>query len=316
MEDAIAAFASYLSLERMRQTSTVARYVRVLRDFGRFLKDEARGAEIALEEVDKNTLSRFMRRGMEDADEPSRSVWNARLAALRAFYGYLFRQEKISVNPAHRLDRFKVHAKEPVPLSLDEYLALVSAMSSARRASRNRNIAIIEVMFHCALRVAEVVSLDLSQVDLENYVFLDVRTKGNKRLSAVFNDVVAEAIERHLKERGTELEETALFLSDRGARLSVRTVQELVKSYAKKAGISRTVTPHLLRHSSATQLVELGTPIRVVQEICGHSSVTTTERYVHVNGGARRRAIDALGVEVQRRFRRAQKEVGQRPNAS
>ncbi len=88
--------------------------------------------------------------------------------------------------------------------------------------------------------------------------------------------------------------------------LGVRAVQELVKRYAKLAGISRRVSPHVLRHSSATQLADMGTPIRVVQEICGHASVTTTQRYVHVNDGQRKQAVDALGEAWKRRERAVQ----------
>lgn len=301
MPETLAAYASYLAEVRMRRPTTIKRYIDVLEDFVAFLVAERKTDQIALDAVDKKQLTAFLRRSARGEKESSRAVWNARLSALRSFYDYLFKQELILVNPAHRLDRFKIHAKEPIPLSLDEYLALVEAMRTSGEIYRARNVAIVEVMFHCALRVAEVVSLDIMQVDFENRVFLNVRTKGNKRLSVVFNDVVSVAVEAYLKDRKQTNGEAAVFLSDRGTRLSIRAVQELIKSYAKRARILRTVTPHLLRHSSATQLVELGTSMRVVQEICGHASVTTTERYVHVNGGARRWAIDELGAAVEKR---------------
>jgi site-specific recombinase XerD len=189
--------------------------------------------------------------------------------------------------------------KEPVPLSFDEMIRLVEAVEdNCASVYKHRNVAILQILFHCALRVTEVVSLDLSQLDFDNYLFLNVRRKGGKELAAAFNDVVAESIEKYLAVRdefAPEGGDQALFLSDRKRRLSVRAVQEMVRRYAELAGISRRVSPHLLRHSSATQLVEVGTPLRVVQEICGHASVSTTQRYVHVNNGQRRRAVDALG---------------------
>lgn len=140
----------------------------------------------------------------------------------------------------------------------------------------------------------------------DHYLLLDVRAKGGKLLAVAFNDVVAEALEQYLAERPRlhpATDEPALFVSDRGNRLSIRTVQELVKRFGKLATIRTPVTPHVLRHSSATRLAELGTPLRVVQEICGHASVTTTERYVHVNGNERRRAIDALAVRWREQTR-------------
>lgn len=219
------------------------------------------------------------------------------------------------MNPAMTLERQRVIPKEPVPLSFDEMLRLVEAVEGhCSTVYKHRNVAILQVLFHCALRVAEVVSLDLSQLDFDNYVFLDVRRKGGKLLAAAFNDVVAEALQRYLRvrrEHSPEGDDPALFLSDRKKRLGVRAVQAMVKKYADLAGISRTVSPHLLRHSSATQLMEVGTPLRVVQEICGHASVETTQRYVHVNNGQRKQAVDALGREwrVQSRRRRKQKDV-------
>ena len=216
------------------------------------------------------------------------------------------------MNPALKIERQRVFPKEPVPLSFDEMLRLVEAVEGhCSSVYKHRNVAILQVLFHCALRVAEVVSLDLLQLDFDNYVFLDVRRKGGKILAAAFNDVVAEALENYLKVRGEHLpeeDEPALFLSDRKKRLSTRAVQAMVKKYADLAGISRTVSPHLLRHSSATQLMEVGTPLRVVQEICGHSSVETTQRYVHVNNGQRKRAVNALGQEWREQSQRRRKE--------
>jgi integrase/recombinase XerC len=314
MSRLIAAFSGYMREERMRGEWTIKRYVAVLEEFAAFMVSEPGYEVVDLDRVEKLHLVQFLRRGCDG--EPSRAVWNIRLAALRSFYDYLFKTELVAANPALKIDRLKTNPKEPVPLSLDEYLALVDAMAASSKRYRARNVAIVQVLFHCALRVAELVSLDIDQVDLENYVFANVRTKGKKWLSAPLNDLVAEAIERYLKERAARsgpAEEGPLFLSNRGKRLGVRAVQDLVTKYARKAGIARTVTPHLLRHSGATELADLGTPLRVVQEICGHASVTTTERYVHVRAGARRRAIEALGTEVARR--RVQRRRGRTAQA-
>ena len=304
MSRLITAFESYLRQERMRGASTIKRYVGVVEEFAEFMRSEPGYEVLGLDQVEKLHLVQFLRRGADADGEPSRSLWNIRLAALRAFYDHLFKSEQVAVNAALKIDRLKTNPKEPVPLSLDEFLSLLDAVGASSKRYRARNTAIVQVLFHCALRVSELVSLNLEQVDFENYVFQNVRTKGKKWLSLPFNDLVADALERCLKERAARTglgERQALFLSDRGTRLSVRAVQDLVTKYARKAGIQRTVTPHLLRHSSATELADLGTPLRIVQVICGHASVTTTERYVHVRSGAHRRAIEALGTEVARR---------------
>lgn len=314
MEEEIQEFSEYLRQERMRSPRTVARYKEVLRDFARFLAGLPDAQAASTDAVGKDTLSVFLRR-TGDQQEPSRTSWNSRLAALRAFYGFRVKKGRLAMNPAMAIERLKVHSREPVPLSLDEMLRLVDAIEwNSADAYRARNLALVQVLYHCALRIAEVVSLNVDQVDLENRLFLDVRRKGDKHLAAAFNDVVAEALAKYLGERSKLLppgqDETALFLSDRRRRLSIRTVQEMVGRYSELAEISRSVSPHLLRHSSATQLVDLGTPLRVVQEICGHASVTTTERYVHVNNGQRRLAVDKLGVEWRRRQQERRKARG------
>ena len=240
------AFAGYLREERMRGTSTIKRYRNILEEFEAFLVSKSNGTALTLERVEKAHLTEFLRRdGTAQNAKPSKAVWNLQLAALRAFYGYLFREEIVGVNPTLKIERIKTQAKEPVPLSLDEYLALVDAMDSSPRPYRTRNKAIVHVFYHSALRVAEVFSLDLTQVDFQNYKFLNVRTKGEKWLSADINDLVVDAVERYLPDRNRlahSERERALFVSKRGSRLSIRSIQELISKYGESAGISRPVT--------------------------------------------------------------------------
>lgn len=307
MPQLVADFAAYLRQERMRGTGTIKRYTGIVEEFALFLDNLTKdNIGLGLETVDKHHLIQFLRRN--DEAEPSRALWNIRLAALRAFYDYLYKVGIVMTNPAMRIDRLKTNPRQPVPLSLDELLAVIDAIEQEAGLYRSRNTAIIQVFFHCALRVAELVSLNMDQVDFQNYLFTNIRTKGGKWISLPFNDLVAACLEQYLRQRKPVEGQTALFLSNRGQRLSIRAVEELVKTYAMKAGISRPVGPHLLRHSGATELADLGTPLHVVQEICGHASVTTTQHYVHAKGNARRKAIDALGKEVSKRAKQRRKE--------
>lgn len=291
------AFEAFLRVERRRGALTIRRYSAIIEEFLGSLGDAPVSA------MTKHECIAFMRSGSGEAG-PSRSVWNLRLAALRSFVCFLMDKEVLMHDPTLGIERHKIASREPIPLSLDEFLAMLEA-AERTGSHRARNVAIVQALFHTALRVSEIVSLDVDHVDWDAYVFRDVRTKGEKWLSAPFNDMVAEAIDRYLVERARcrAVSPVALFLSKRGERLSVRAVQELIRRLGKAAGIARPVTPHLLRHSNATELVELGTPIKVVQEICGHASQATTERYVHARAGAHRAAIDALGVAVARRIR-------------
>lgn len=301
MAKLIEVFASYLREERMRGETTIKRYRKVLDDFELFLQSTSKEPILTLAGVEKVRLTEFLRQNNTETTKPSKAVWNLRLAALRAFYGYLFREEVIAANPALKIERIKMRPKEPVPLSLDEYLALVDAMDLSPKPYRTRNKAIVHVFYHSALRVAEVSSLDLAQVDFENYKLLNVRTKGDKWLTADINDLVVDTLERYLPDREKLLGSTksaSLFISNRGTRLSIRSFQELIRTYGTHAGISRPVTPHLLRHSNATELASLGVELDTIRDICNHASVITTERYIHARAGARRRAIRALGERV------------------
>jgi site-specific recombinase XerD len=315
-------FETYLRQERMRGAETVKRYVSTLREFCSFLRrahtDAASGetarrdvsahesgnlvrcahTDAAFSAITHREIASFLRERATTLGRPSPTSWNMALSALRALYAYLNHAEVLSMNPTLKIERQKVTSREPVPLSLDEFLALVEAAEASGERYRRRNVAIVQVLFHTALRVRELVSLDIDRVDWAARIFRDTRTKGSKWLSPPFNDMVSQALEAYVAERRT-VSEGAVFVSNRGKRISVRSVQKIVKALGVSAGISRTVTPHLLRHSSAGELADLGTPIRVVQEVLGHASVITTQRYTAVKNGARRQAIDALGARVE-----------------
>ena len=179
MLDLVKAFDSYLRDERMLSQATIERYVGVMEEFALFLQTEFGDQPFALEAMDKAHLIGFLR-----GQGQSRATWNTRLAALRSFYGYLFKEEIITVNPANMIDRVKTSPREPVPLTFDEMLKLVNALKASSSAYRTRNVAIVQILFHCALRVAELVSLNLDQVDVNGHLFLNVRRKGDKWLSS------------------------------------------------------------------------------------------------------------------------------------
>ena len=312
MHPFVSAWAVYLDIENGRMPTTVKRYIRVLEDFIAFLTASPETSELPLEEVGKRHLRHFLRDYAQRGGHTSRSTWNLGLAALRSFYGFLFEEEVIDLNPAMRVRRRKFkRGREPLPLSLDEFLTLTEdAMERGREWIRARNIAIAAVFFHGGLRATELVSLNQEQVDFANGLLRNFRIKGDSWLSADLNEEVAVALNRYLRERhrfGAPADERALFLSERGQRMSVRAVQEMVKVYAKRAGINRPVGPHLLRHSFATVLADDGVPVPVIQAKLGHKQITTTYHYLHVRDPAKRKASARLGqIVTDRRHERHQ----------
>jgi integrase/recombinase XerD len=290
------AFRAFLRVDRHRGALTVERYCGIVDAF-------LRGLASPISALSAHDCAAFLRSPTPFHPEPSPSVWNLRLAALRSFVSHLLSRGSLSEDPTAGLRRHRVSSREPVPLSLDELLSVVDA--AGRTEAARRNVAVVQTLFHTALRVRELVSLDVGQVEWAARVFRDVRVKGGAWLCAPFNNLVASSLDRYLRTRRKADREASspLFLSRGGGRLSVRAVQQLVKGLGRAAGILRPVTPHLFRHSNATELSCLGTPISVVQAICGHASPSTTETYIHARSGAERQAIDALGEAVLRRMR-------------
>ncbi len=291
MQAHLADFRAYLEGVKMRRPRTIESYCAAAADFAEFLPvDMMPGA------VDRATALRYLTSAARmHSGVSSRATFNGQLAAIRSLFDFLIKTEVITMNPTSGIDRLKIAPRAPLPLSLDEMLSLTSAMEASERGQGPRNTAMALVFIHCGLRVAEVVGLKRSQVDIDARFLINVRTKGGKNLSVPLNDVVTEALEAYITERDLlPAEADALFLSNRLEPLSIRAVQNLVRNAAKRAGIVRKVSPHLLRHSSVTELVELGVSIRTVQEIVGHASVTTTERYAHLSGRDRRVALDTL----------------------
>lgn len=294
MDNLINIFEDYLSREKLLSQTSVFKYIQTLSKFMKEYSQELPTPELVLS---------FLKSENEQL-QPSRSRWNNRLAAMRAYGAFLVGRGLLENNPTKDISRVRIESREPDPLNFDEMIRLLNSFQNLPNFHKTRNELIILILFHCALRVSELVSLNINQVDMEGRLFSAIRRKRGKTISSHFNDMVAEALENYFKERKQlldPLQHEALILSQRRTRMSVRAIQAMVFKYAKQARIMRPVTPHLLRHSSATQHMTLGTPISVIQGICGHTSTATTERYIHVPAYQRKEAIDRLGEEWKRR---------------
>ncbi len=304
MSERVPTFVSYLRVERRRGALTVARYRAIIEAFLERLARVPATATLHANQVTYHHCRAFLRSpGTTSTEEPSASVWNQRRAALRSFFRYLMREEDIVKDPTAEIEHQTPDPKEPEPITLEQFGALVDAAKASAATYRARNAAIVTTLYFTALRVQELVSLNLNQIDWTDYYFRNVRRKGKKRLHLKFTDVVAAGLEELLATRGTVSADSPLFLSKRGTRLSVRGVEMLVKALAKKAGIQQDVTPHLLRHSIVSELRRQGHRIEVAQRLCGHASSRTTERYSHVRDEEVREAVDAVAADFSKRVR-------------
>lgn len=297
----------FLRIDRRRGARTIAAYREALELFAMHLAGEPAGRRAA--DITRHDCLSYLRSPSRQHREQdvSPSIWNTRLSALRAFYSYLLWEEIVDKDPTAVIKYQAVKSLKKAPLEFDEYLDVAEASKGSARELRTRDAAIVHVLYHCALRVSELVSLDVSQIVWARYELANVRMKGAKVENVIFPDLVAEALERYLKDPARECAdgETALFTNRTGSRLSVRTVQQLMKTLGGRAGYGRRVHPHLLRRSVATEHVHDGNAnMRTVADILHHEKPSTTERfYVHSKAGADREAVEALGAKAALRIR-------------
>ena len=276
-------FQRWLEAEKGYSVNTVKGYLRDLHEFNGILPDD-----IEIDTVSSKHIRSFI---VSLHHKNSSSSVARKLSTLRTFFGFLKRENQVQNNPVAGISGPKIGKKIPVFLTVDEVFQLLEEPCENDRFMR-RDRAILEFLYSTGIRVAELVSRDLSDLDFASEV-VSVRGKGNKeRLVPVGRHAKAaveqwllqrEQLMRDRANRGRQVEHNALFLNGRGSRLTVRSVERMVKSYGERAGISQTVTPHALRHSFATHLLEMGADLRSVQELLGHSSLSSTQRYTHLN---------------------------------
>ena len=305
MDQAINDFATHLR-DLNRSPLTIVRYSDLLRRFCRFACAELHRNIVAPSDVDKALVVLFVREGGTVVADSSPATRNSRLAALRSFFRFLAVEERLARDPTSGLQAATLPEHAPTFLTVVEFAQLCrTAEANASDFYLRRDLAILITFWNTGLRLAELLSLDLSVVDFEGEVFRSVRRKGSKVLPVHFNVDVTIALRRWLwqrREYPNAATSPALFLSDRGERLSQRAVEDMVAKYAKLSGIPKHITPHVLRHSTATALIRAGNGIEVVAEILAHSSLDTTRHYVHLVGEQVHAAVATLASSPHQRI--------------
>ena len=204
------------------------------------------------------------------------------LSSIRAFYKYLLSRGEVTKNPAEGITTPKTEKRLPKTLDVDQTSRLVEIKGDKALTLRDR--AILELMYSSGLRLAECVSLDIYSVDIRDGL-VTVTGKGSKTRKVPVGNYALEAVSAWLKVRPqlAALDETALFVSTRGKRLSARSVQQRMRHWALKQGLDTNVHPHMLRHSFATHLLESSGDLRAVQELLGHADISTTQVYTSLD---------------------------------
>ncbi|MGB7575002.1 MAG: tyrosine recombinase XerC [Thermodesulfobacteriota bacterium] len=285
-------FIHYLSIEKNASPHTCRCYRRDLEGFEDFLKNSgmyvSSTGKVEMGKVDRMAIRKylsFLHR------KNKKSSIARKISTLRSFFKYMVREQVIPSNPAKGVSTPKVEKTLPTTLTVDEAFRLMESPTtisekpsegSMEKGLRDR--AILELLYSSGLRVSELVGLNSNQLDLDLGI-VKVMGKGRKERIVPVGVKAIEALEAYLEKRGMLEGEEPIFVNSVGGRLTARSVGRLMKRYTRDSGIFRKVSPHSLRHTFATHLLDAGADIREIQEMLGHSSLSTTQRYTHVSMG-------------------------------
>jgi integrase/recombinase XerC len=290
-DETVSHFLTYLRDERASSARTVEAYGRDLGQLGAFLRERSGVERATLGEVDLYVLRGWL---AALARASGASTVARKVAAVRSFFRFLERRGWVESNPAAELETPKVRRPLPTFLSVEEAHEVVE-VAGASTAEGARDRALLELLYGSGVRVGELAGLDLGDVDASRGL-VRVRGKGDKERLVPAGPPALAALGAWLGRRG-ELTRPgrptrALFLGARGRRLGVRRVQEIVRRYGALGAGRPDLHPHALRHTCATHLLEGGADLRAIQEILGHASLSTTQRYTHVSVDALVRVYD------------------------
>ena len=274
MKDSAAEFLRYLDLQRGASRHTLRGYATDLAEFRAFLSREGIGDLAA---ADARAVRAWLA-WLHDRRLAKSSIAR-KLATVRSCFRYLARLGAVEFNPARQVRSPKLARRLPSFLPKDESKELLDTEVERSEAGL-RDHALLELLYATGLRVAECCGLDLDDVD-RRHGAVRVMGKGGKERVVPAGDAALGALDAWLSVRGEA--RGALFTNSRGRRLGTRSVHRIVKQRARAAGIDRRVTPHTLRHTFATHMLGEGADLRLIQELLGHSRLTTTQRYTHVS---------------------------------
>ena len=278
----IKGFYNYLLIEKSLSKNSVDAYVRDISKMAKYFLNL---------EINKNIKSvsyeDFQNYLAHLNDEKIKARSQSRIiSSIRAFYKYLIIEKEIDNNPSELLETPKTGKKLPEFLTVDEVNQLVNEINRSKPEGE-RNLAILEVLYGCGLRVSELIELKLSEIYWKEG-FIRIIGKGNKERLVPLGKTATKHLKIYINEirvhnKVNEESKDHVFLNKNGGKISRVMIFKIIKALTLKAGIKKNISPHTLRHSFATHLVEGGADLRAVQEMLGHQSITTTEIYTHLD---------------------------------
>ena len=275
-------FLEYLKKERSYSPHTIKAYKTDLIQFSRFVKEYGGTGSFNVSSVDKKTVQHFVGSLTEKGLSPKST--GRKLASIKSFFRYLLKHAHVESNPASTVKAPKQHASLPKFLQ-KEVLEQILSYSDKDDWQLKRDKTILEPLYSTGIRLGELVAIDMGDVQI-NQKTVKVFGKGGKERIVPFGGKAAEALDFYLKERNIyvhkDLNDNPLFISRQGLRISPRTVQSRLKKLFDSVAAGSGFTPHLMRHTFATHLLDHGADIRAVKELLGHASLSSTQIYTHL----------------------------------
>jgi integrase/recombinase XerC len=290
LQDLIEIFIKYLKDQRGYSPHTIRNYRIDLRQFLAFLRsmDQSKGevkTELETKAIDATIIRQYLG---SLYGRLTRTTIARKLSALRSFLVFLEKRGLIPANPAADISTPKLEKYIPVYLPVDDVFRLLERPDREKPLGL-RDLAILEVLYSCGMRVSELEALNISGIDFENHL-VKVIGKGNRERIVPIGRTALKAVREYLegirylrKKAGDVSMEAPLFINSRGGRLSARSIGRIIKRYAMESGLTSEISPHSMRHTFATHLLDGGADLRSVQEMLGHASLSTTQKYTHVS---------------------------------
>jgi integrase/recombinase XerC len=277
MQKHIFDFLTYLRNERNVSPHTLRSYHSDLEQLSIFLGDSELSA------VDHQTLRRFIAHLMQ-VDTKKSSIAR-KLSAIRTFFRYLNREGILTSNPARLVATPRRERRLPAVLTADDAIRLMESPKEKKPADHDavlRDRAVLETLYSTGIRASELIGMNREDIDRYDSL-IRIRGKGRRERIVPIGTKALEAIDAYLGRLAGSSDVAAVFLGPSGKRLTARTVQRILENHRKQLGLLQKASPHTLRHSFATHLLESGADLRAIQELLGHASLSTTQRYTHVN---------------------------------
>ena len=299
MNNAIQSFLhDYLIVDKGFSQNTLDAYRNDLGQFSEFLEqqvhvhinDQGSWGQITLDMLNLYITDLRVKKGYRD------TTTARKIAAIKSFFSYLMSEGYISDDPTESLGSPRVGRSLPKFLTEDDVTSLLDVAGKAGTPESKRDATILELLYATGLRVSELVALDVSNIDFEE-AFILCKGKGEKERRVFLYPKAVNELKQYLQQSritllGSKKAETALFVNHRGERLTRQWIWNILKICSKKANIDEGITPHTLRHSFATHMLQTGASLRHVQELLGHSSISTTQVYTHMTNQHMRQAYE------------------------